>query len=117
MSDSQSQLRAMIERIVHLAVLGEISKGQATDKAIAALEEHTRSITPAEKDAEYSAKLLAEYDELGGDRSAAAKVARRYSGDDPHAAECIAQRIRRLARCRKTNGVRFDGPPSGIIDP
>lgn len=106
--DQADEIRRAVAQAIQRAVDGAISVGAAVDQAIAAALTLVPPSTPAERVAEEAAQLLAEYDELGGGRDAAAKVAKRHCRD-PQQREIMAQRIRRLARRRKTGTARFAG--------
>lgn len=99
---------AAIECTVRMAMTRALSASEAVNAIVALICAPRLESTPAERMAEESARLLAEYDRLGGDHLAAGRVARLFAPkNDPKAHERFAQRIRALARRRKTKPLRF----------
>jgi len=102
--DQADEIRRAVAQAVQRAVDGAISVGAAVDQALAAVAERHAATTAAQTLRQESAALLAAYDRRGGGRNAAMAVAKAFARDryDPLELERIAQRVRALARGRKT---------------
>ena len=98
--------RAAIKRAVRLSTAAQLTEDEMVDRIIAATSEKRLATTTAERHAEETARLLAEYDRLvaeGKAKSAVTIVAAK--GETDRERENIARRIRKARRAReKKNG-------------
>lgn len=110
----EAAFQHVVERTLRMLLTQEISTSEAVSAITAAKGERALESTPAEHQAQFSGRLVAEYDRIGAGRDTAAKVAALFvPRDDPQGRVRVAQRVRALilrrnkARCRKMQPLRL----------
>lgn len=97
------EFHAAVARLVARAATGAMTFDEAATAIAAEAARERIAVARGDLETRDAALLLAEFDRRGGDRAAAAKVARRYARD-PLDVERIAHRIRDLAQRRRAGG-------------